>query len=342
MPTVTALAPSLASLCAIETICQAPEDAPLDLVVYDGRDHILLTADNRLPRAAVAIPGRELFAIADAVQDLAPQRYITDVVPVQVDPSGITVSVHAAGRGGRFVAVDELGDSLRGKVEQALAARRLSPLDVLAEIEAAAANPLRQRFHRTLIRPLLSPFSSALLRKRVLARVRPLASILDVSCGDDRLILQLARRGHLCVANDVSLAAMRTVARADRSGRITFTLQSAAALALDTDFDFVICKNTLHHLDDHERRGLFDYIREHAAEAILLDVVDVSTSRRARIFNAYYRVFLGDCGATFLRGEEIGALAQQALPGWMAKTERIETLKGRYVLIHLTRPPGQP
>jgi hypothetical protein len=328
-------APSLLSLSGDD----AGPGEPVDLVVHDGCRRVLLTPERCLPRLPDAPPGREVFAIGRLVGRLAPGCGIAEVVPVPARSGVRAVAVRAIGGGGRFATRDEIPAAHRPTVDAALAAGKVHP-NVVTEIEAVSAHPLRQRAHRSVVRPLIGPFSSAILRRRILRRVPQGASVIDVSCGDDRLILDLARRSSTCVANDVSLAAMHTIVRADRKRQIGFTLQSTASLRL-RPFDVVICKNTLHHLDDAERAGLFRFIRERASEAILVDIVDVSSTRRSRFFNAYYRRFLDDCGTNFLGESEIDALARRALPGWTSETERIDTLKGRYALTQLNRPARQ-
>lgn len=205
-----------------------------------------------------------------------------------------------------------------------------------AEIEAVASHRLRHAVHRKLVRPIAAPLSSSLLRRRIVEYLRGAATVLDVSCGDDSLILQIADRGARCIANDAALGLMRSVARKDRSGRVIYTLQNLVEMPFIAKVDLAICKNTIHHLPPADREALFYGLDRLARRMLFIDIVDVKRFRRARIWNLYYRCFLGDQGAPQMSFEEFASSIRRAFPGRDVTFDAVDTVKGRYAFVEVS------
>lgn len=254
---------------------------------------------------------------------------LAQVIAGSEPPSGTLVSLD------ELATCSELAPLEREVVDRAiqLLASRVHVVP-LGEIEAVAARPFRHWLHRALVRPLLARFSSTPLRRRVMAFCEDASTVLDVSCGDDRLIVELQRRGKECVANDVTLAQQRSLL--DGPWRSpTLTLHNCVQLPFAHRFDIAVCKNTLHHLTAEDIQQLFAELRRVADRIVFVDIVDVKSWRRARLFNAYYRHVLGDQGHSFLTHEELDALVCDGFPDREVESSHIDTLKGRYALAHV-------
>jgi ubiquinone/menaquinone biosynthesis C-methylase UbiE len=183
--------------------------------------------------------------------------------------------------------------------------------------------------------PLLKPFSSAILRRAIREEVGDASSVLDVSCGDDELIVSLAAEGRDCVANDVCLNLMKARAGEGAAHDVVYTLHNVVQLPFAKRFEAAVCKNTVHHLNDAETARAFAELDRLADEVVIVDVLDISASARAKAFNAYYRLFLGDQGRHFLSFKEFSDRISTGFPERSVSYRQITTVKGCYALAHV-------
>jgi len=316
-------------------------------VLHDGAGRVYL--HDGLPTVRVGAGEPVAFAVERAAQALAPGATIGGLVPFtrlrdasDGSPAGIAVvaTLVRAQEGAPPVDAERARAALtpfhRVLLDDALA--RLghgigSP--PLAEIESAATHVLRQRLHRAVVAPLLHPLSSRLLRDYVRSAIGDAESVVDVSCGDDALIVALAAEGRACVANDVCLDLMRAHAREGTVHGLAYTLHNVVDLPYSAYFEAAVCKNTLHHLNADEASAMFAQLGRIASRIVVLDVLDVTACARARFFNAYYRRFLGDQGRGFLTLESFRERIAHGFPGREIAFTSIDTLKGRYALAHV-------
>ncbi len=228
----------------------------------------------------------------------------------------------------------------REVAELAVAAMRGRQFQPDMEEVAAHRRPvLVQLFHRVVYKPILHGFSSARIRRAIQRHIGNPNSIIDVSAGDDHLIIEScsAHEPDVAVANDISWRQMEPLMReaSSRNFYIIFTNHNVAALPYQKVFDVAVCKNTLHHVGTKsEMEAVLTRVGSVARKIIVVDIEDPRRSRRGRLFNWYYTNVLGDAGAShhFLTPNTFRRLLEAAFGDRLGGIEMIETLKGRYML----------
>ncbi len=205
------------------------------------------------------------------------------------------------------------------------------------EIHSAQKFKIAIWVHEHVISPLIHPLSSALIDSSLLEAIGNPRSFLDTAVGDDNLVIKLYRKCQpfLCVANDITAAATRALQVLVRSGEdIIFTNHNALDLPFKTKFDVVLCKNTLHHMHSEEEiRALLGSMKKISRRLILMDIEDPHRSSvRARVWNWYYRTFLGDQGGYFLTRARFVEIVRNFFPERKVQFRNIATLKGNYMV----------
>lgn len=193
------------------------------------------------------------------------------------------------------------------------------------------------RFHERVVSPITHLFSSAIIDKVILKIVgRPL-SFLDVAVGDDDLILKIYRqcRPVICVANDIAFTAtnlLRSVAKLDEE--IIFTNHDTLNMPFTLKFNVVLCKNTLHHMTSHEEiKELLNSLRKVSKRLVIVDVDNPRHSTlRSRVWNWYYRKFLGDQGGYFLNYQQFTDVIKNFFVDSKCRFRTISTIKGNYMV----------
>jgi SAM-dependent methyltransferase len=86
-------------------------------------------------------------------------------------------------------------------------------------------------------------------------RVRPGAALLDAGCGTGRYAIDMARRGYVVHAVDLSpkLVQIAEQSSAGQPGSVTFAMGDILALT-DKRYDAVLCRGVLNDIIDDERR----------------------------------------------------------------------------------------
>jgi SAM-dependent methyltransferase len=223
-----------------------------------------------------------------------------------------------------------------------LAFARLSQLTErppLDEVDVSRDHQLQSRLHGVFVKRL-GASSSRLLRQRVIEYAGGAETILDVACGDDHLILELARSARLAVANDVSWEALAQLRSRVESTNVIFSNHNALQLPFKKRFDLVICKNVLHHM--HDRDELFGLARSLAGvarKALIVDIENPLTSgRSARLWHQYYVRWLGDRGGFFLTAGQFEAFIRAAFPQSGIRFDQVRTSKGNYLFALVELP----
>lgn len=192
--------------------------------------------------------------------------------------------------------------------------------------------------HEHVVSPFVHPFSSALMDSSLLSLIGRPASFLDVAAGDDDLVLKVYRRCHpfLCVANDITSAATKFLHSLTKGGEdVIFTNHNVLDLPFAKKFDVVLCKNTLHHMHSRaEIHALLTSLKKISKRLILVDVENPRTSSfRAKVWNWYYREFLGDQGGYFLSRPQFTETIQNFFPDCKKQFSNISTIKGNYMVV---------
>jgi hypothetical protein len=105
---------------------------------------------------------------------------------------------------------------------------------------------------------------------------------------------------------------------------------------LDLSFkkaDYVICKNTLHHLKTSKQiRKALDQLKKLGKRIIIMDVQNPSDNLLAKIWNIYYRFLLGDQGENFLTYMEFSSHLKHVYSDRRVKLRKVNTIKGPYMM----------
>jgi len=192
--------------------------------------------------------------------------------------------------------------------------------------------PLARATHRHIVAPLTRPLSSWLIRSHLRAALDGAQTVIDVAVGDDPFALELAVAGKTVVVNDVDLEALAYLKKsADAKGlSVRFVQSDVRHLPLDGPFDAVLMKNLCHHLENlDDVRTVLRTLASTGRRILLLEIEDPRRSHVARVWNGYYRIFLGDKGFNFIDRGTFVALAHELSPSAVIRT--IRTIKGNYM-----------
>ena len=157
-------------------------------------------------------------------------------------------------------------------------------------------------------------------------------SILDVSCGDSLLIDKLYKKYNpeICIANDISWKTVNFI-KNKITNDIILTNHNMLNIPFKNIFDLVIFKNTLHHIDTKHQIELIDNLKKISRQLIIIDVDDPQHSNfLSKIWNIYYRYFLGDQGDCFLSFFNFKKLFEENIKNVKYKIGIIKTIKGKY------------
>lgn len=209
------------------------------------------------------------------------------------------------------------------------------------EVTSSQKYESRYRIHRKTVGKVLGGGTSKRIERRIMQAVGQVENrtFLDVSCGDSELIFAFARGGaKLCVGNDVSWSIVQSLvkrARKDNYENVIFTNHNVAALPFRKVFDCVLCKNTLHHMrNQNELLLLLENLRRVCKHKIVL--VEIENPRegtlRAKLWNLYYREFLGDSGNSFFAAKDAECVLGDYFKGNDIEFDRIGTIKGSYAV----------
>ena len=208
----------------------------------------------------------------------------------------------------------------------------------LEEVRTGRADRLFKPLHNYLFKPLFSLLVSRPLKRRIRSLIGDGKTVLDVSAGDDKLIIEIAMESNveLCVANDISwrqMASLREKARQRGLGLI-FTNHNMVELPFKEKFDVVICKNSLHHARTKEELiAMLNCILQLGKRIIVIDVEDPRRKRLAKIFHWYYVHLRSDQGHHSLNRDQFQRLLHLTKPdSSQCRIEKYESVRGTYLL----------
>lgn len=251
---------------------------------------------------------------------------------------------------GRFVSIYDDAEFQRlNAFEQGLLSigrqhlRRRSPSQTLLlerEIKSTRSRlTVRTRLHDSIVKPLFRRFSSDILKSYILSIVPRDATVLDVACGDDTMVFELAKTSRLCVANDIEWKQLRTSSGhyANRPRNLMFFNHDARNLPFASRFDISLCKNVLHHMPtDEDLCKLLRSIRKVSNRILIIDPEDPHASKRGLLWNLYYRHILDDQGEKFLTRSDFEASVRRLFPHDTVKISYLKTIKGYFMIADIT------
>lgn len=206
-----------------------------------------------------------------------------------------------------------------------------------AEREIKAFNLLRYKFHYFLNRMIFKKIHHDLLHKAISNKIKPKKTILDITCGESTLVLELAKKSKKAFANDIVKEKVDLLRKkAEKQGIKNVSFLTRDAKTIQINVDYVICKNSLHHFED--RKQLLSFLRnlkKIGKTVLLMDIENPrKTSLRAKLWNNYYKWFLKDCGNLFYKRKELNQILKEAYKKEISP-QIIESVKGTYLLYEI-------
>ncbi|OGE31582.1 hypothetical protein A2631_00405 [Candidatus Daviesbacteria bacterium RIFCSPHIGHO2_01_FULL_44_29] len=191
-------------------------------------------------------------------------------------------------------------------------------------------------FHKYLVKPIAYFGSSRILKgilfKTIQDRCTHKGLVLDVACGDDKLLFSIAKIAKLVVANDISRQSMSKLIHRPENN-IIFSNRNLLDLVFKNTFDVVICKNVMHHMRSIEEiELLLKTLKQLGKRIIILDIEDPKRSFIASLWNNYYVHILKDQGGLFMSFEQFKDLINLSYSKSTRTLKKIQTIKGPYML----------
>lgn len=212
-----------------------------------------------------------------------------------------------------------------------------------SEIDSSKQIPRVNTFlHNRIIRPLLRPYSSDRIKRKILSYVKEDYHVLDIACGDDDFIYTLAHISKLCVGNDITWSSIKKIASKSKAiSNLLFTNHDACNLPFSKKFDLTLCKNLLHHMSSAEElESLFNSLKKVSNRILIVDPEDPRNNVLSRLWNFYYRVFLRDQGERFYSQDFLNNLLSEYFGAENIKKDKVLTIKGYFMFFHINLSPS--
>jgi len=162
-------------------------------------------------------------------------------------------------------------------------------------------------------------------------------SIIDVSCGDDKYVFDLAREQsiNLVVGNDISWSQIDLLNK--KYQEVIFTNHNAASLPfINKVFDVAYCSNTLHHMPNKKILiNLLNSMDKIAKKIIIVEIENPDiTGGFSKILNKYwYMKYLKDVGGTYLSEQQFKLIINNTfLKNHNIKFQTFDNIMGRYMI----------
>lgn len=170
-------------------------------------------------------------------------------------------------------------------------------------------------------------------------RIRDAKTILDVSCGDSSLLVNLVNPSiKWAVGNDISWSQVSLIKRTLKN--ILYTNHDATNLPFKNKaFDISICSNTLHHMPSkYFLKKLFLNLERVSKRILIVEIEDPLQIGGIPLFlNKYwYQKFLGDVGENYYSEEKF----QKTLSNYFSEKYHInffsfKNIQGKYLIAEL-------
>ncbi len=254
---------------------------------------------------------------------------------------------------GRFVRIDDQVEieRVQGTIDRKLISAAES---VLSECDSDSAEFIDREIestgrigrvfrwiHSYVVGPVGRYFCSRKIKAKILLYVKPADIFLDVACGDDDFIYQVAEKAKRCVGNDVQWEQIQFLRErvASRKGRdfpeiddrVLFTNHDACNLPFRRRFDLTLCKNLLHHMNTAEQLdGLLSSLKRLSRRIIIVDP-ELPTNVVARFWHWYYVHCLRDQGKRFYEYEQFKKVFGEYFRGHDVEVDLVRTIKGNFI-----------
>lgn len=183
----------------------------------------------------------------------------------------------------------------------------------------------RYKIHHNIWKPLLQLFwinKNKNIKNRILDKCEDKNIIIDVSCGDDNLIYDIAKdTNKIVIWNDIYLNRHKPL---HKNHNILFTNHNIVDLPFkDKIFDVAICKNTLHHMPHRSHLlASLQTLKRIAKKVIIIEIENPKkTGGIANLLHKYrYCGFLKDVWWAYLENNHFSAIINYIF----GKTHNIE------------------
>lgn len=173
----------------------------------------------------------------------------------------------------------------------------------------------RYAFHRKFVKRLIltdKRKKKKLFKDIIAQKIGEASAIIDVSCGDDSFVFNLAREKNipLVVGNDISWSQIESLNT--NFHEVIFTNHNASSLPFKQHaFDVSFISNTLHHMPNKETLiNTLESMYEISKKVIIVEIENPQiTGGFAKWLNKNYFIgFLKDVGGAYLSEEEFKAI----------------------------------
>jgi len=190
-------------------------------------------------------------------------------------------------------------------------------------------------FHKYFVKPVSYMFSSRILRKALLKAIGDIEgkTVIDVSAGDDEIVLEIAKKADKVYANDIAIVSMEPLMRGIEN--IEFTEKNLLKIRKPRNkkYDVVICKNTLHHFyTPRQIEKALLKLQRLGKRVVIMDVEDPRKHWLSRLWNAYYAFLLKDQGGFFISFQQFKQALREVFGGDVESIRKVKTIKGTYML----------
>jgi len=204
----------------------------------------------------------------------------------------------------------------------------------------------RHLIHKKIISKIFQQLSSKKIRTVIHNLIKKLGfnpeksyKIIDVSCGYDDLLIELAKKfkNSKVIGNDLCWKQLLSLPRKKKLSNLTLTTRNILSpeFCQKENYDLIICKNTLHHLPKSGQLCLLKKLVRAGKKAIIVEIENpLEYSFSSFIWNFYYRKFLKDDGLNFVYHDEFNTLLKKVkdkIPFVKIINTSLKTIKGNYL-----------
>ncbi len=204
----------------------------------------------------------------------------------------------------------------------------------------------RHLIHKKIISRIFQRFSSKKIRATIHDMIRKLGfnpeksyKIIDVSCGYDDLLIELAKKfkKSKVFGNDLCDKQLLSIPRKTELINITLTTRNILSpeFCQKENYDLIICKNTLHHIPRNCQLNLLKKLVRAGKKLIIIEIENpLKYSFSSFIWNFYYRKFLKDDGVNFIDHDDFHNLLKKLknrTPSMKIFHVSLKTIKGNYL-----------
>jgi len=214
-----------------------------------------------------------------------------------------------------------------------------------SEVSVNARYKHRYAFHNSVVKKFF--LTNHLKRKTDFEKMiqKELGSakkILDVSCGENRLLTKLAPNLSFAVGNDISWSQVEFLLQENNYLPILYTNHNASYLPFkENSFDYSLCMNTLHHMQSKDDLLMILESMFTVSKNIL--IVEIEDPTKTGWFpkwlnRCYYQGFLKDVGVTYLEETHFrNIINQQFKNRAKIKFANFRNIQGNYLIAKINK-----